>query len=128
MKNILLSIITLFLFSCKSDKPKDINLKFSYTDSEMPSNSNGPTDMSLELIDSKKTSNGIEISVRKYVTGVSYFGKARVKNDTLYLDYWININEMEIPSLAVCLEFKYEILEVPYKEIKFNYLGNKYKK
>jgi hypothetical protein len=51
MKNILLLIVTLFLISCESYKPKDINLKFSYFESEMPYNPNEPINISLELID-----------------------------------------------------------------------------
>ena len=129
MKKIITVLIAfLFLLGCKKDHPKDINLKFTYVPEGASNTVRQQFNRDLEHVDSRKTVKGIEITVDKYVTGgIPYYGKARVVNDTLYLDYWTNIDEMFIPSVIVPSRFKYEIVDIPYKVLQFNFLGNKFK-
>ncbi|UOK41621.1 MULTISPECIES: hypothetical protein [Flavobacterium] len=123
-------VLTLFIFSalvgCEHNKPKDLNVKFTYV-AEGASATFKNQFTKNEKINTQKTEKGIEITVDKYVTGIPYYGKAEIINDTLILNYWTNIDSKMIPSVIIPSRFKYEILDVPYKEIKFNYLGNKYK-
>jgi len=127
MKNILITItVTLLLTACKSERTEDINLSFTYISSVDSDDSKQPLNFDSEISNTRKTDKGIEITVEKYVTGIPYYGKARISNDTLYLDYWTNIDEMNIPSVIVPKIFKYEIVDVSYKAIKFNFLGNKF--
>ena len=108
-------------------QPKDLNIKFTYSEQGAKNTLKNISDSEAEIIKTKKTEKGIEITVDKIVTGIPYYGKARISNDTLFLEYWVNIDENEIPSVAVPLRFKYEINEVEYKIVKFNFLGNKFK-
>lgn len=117
----------MFFAACKNKQPENINLKFTYISEGAAENLKQQFNRESEFINSRKTSNGIEITVDKYVTGIPYYGKARIVNDTIYLDYWTNIDQMYIPSVLVASRFKYEIVDVPYKKIKFNFLGNKFK-
>lgn len=128
MKKYILSLIIFtILISCNNKQPKEINIKFTYSEEGVNNSFKNIRDSEVEFIKTKKTEKGIEISVDKIVTGIPYYGKARISKDTLFLDYWVDIDEDQIPSVAVPLRFKYETLEVEYKTIKFNFLGNKFK-
>lgn len=128
MRKIITIVITILFFTaCKNKQPENINLKFTYISEGASENLKQQFNRESEFVNSRKTSKGIEITVDKYVTGIPYYGKARVVNDTLYLDYWTNINQTYIPSVLVASRFKYEIVDIPYKKIKFNFLGNKFK-
>ena len=129
MKNVIIKFFTILtLLSCKNTQKEYLNLKFTYISnggSEVLKNQNNTE---FEFIKSKIKANRIEISIDKFATGsIPYYGKARVINDTLYLEYWTNIDEKLIPSISTASKFKYEINKVNYKIIKFNFLGNKFK-
>jgi hypothetical protein len=126
-KNLLSLIIFTILISCYNKQPKEININFTYSEKGAKNSFKYIYDSEVEFVKTKKTEKGIEISVDRIVTGIPYYGKARISKDTLFLDYWVNIDEDQIPSVAVPLRFKYEIAEVEYKIIKFNFLGNKFK-
>lgn len=125
---LLLLIIFTILISCNNKQSKKINIKFSYSEEGANNSFKNIRNSEVEFINTKKTEKGLEIGVDRIVTGIPYYGKARIYKDTLFLDYWVNIDEDQIPSVAVPLRFKYEIIEVEYKTIKFNFLGNKFEK
>lgn len=126
MRKIIILIITLAnLISCKENNKDELNLKFKYISEGASEKLKKQNNVELELIDSEKNNGRITISIDKYVTGgIPYYGKARILNDTLYLEYWTDIDEDQIPSLILASKFKYEIDNIKYKTVKFKYLGN----
>jgi hypothetical protein len=117
----------MLLIGCEKKQSNDINVKFSCEENQSRDNVINSSNIDTEIITVKEIELGKEITVNKLVTGVKYYGKARVFKDTLYLDYWCKVDENEIPSIHVPMKFKYEINDVEYKIIKFNFLGNKIK-
>lgn len=123
-----ISIILLLLANCVKKESKDFNIKFSSEEAFDSGYLKRNESKTSELITSKKTKSGIEIIVEKYETGgLKYYGDAKVINDTLFLYYWINTDPMDISAVLIPNRFKYKIRNVSYKQIQFEYLGNKYK-
>ncbi|MRX66896.1 hypothetical protein SAMN06265349_102822 [Flavobacterium resistens] len=129
MKHIFFNLIILLLFtSCEKKEPKNINIKFSSEEAFDSDYLKRNESQTAELITHKKTEKGIEIIVEKYETGgLIYYGDSKIMNDTLFLYYWINTDPMDISAVLIPKRFKYEIKNVSYKQIKFEYLGNKFK-
>jgi hypothetical protein len=130
MKYILLSTVFLFLsIGCKNKSPKDINIRFTHKEAFDSDYLKRNESKNAERITTEKIKKGIKITVEKYETGgLKYNGNAKIVNDTLYLCYWINTDPMDISAVLIPKRFIYEIKTAPYKHIKFENLGNKFKK
>ena len=128
MKNIIFVIFVAFsLFSCEENNHKKLNLIFTYIPEGGKETLKNQNNTNFELINSEKVKNRIIITVDKFATGgIPYYGKAKVLNDTLCLEYWTKIDEGQIPSLILPSKFKYEINDIEYKGLKFIYAGNKF--
>lgn len=126
-KNLFLIIALSYLISCKKNNQNELNLKFNYISSGASEKLKRQNNTELELINTEKNNDRITISIDRYVTGgIPYYGNARIINDTLYLEYWTDIDENQIPSLILPSKFKYEVNDTKYKTIAFKYLGNKF--
>lgn len=130
MKYIFSALIIIFLFTnCKKNKLENINIKFIHQEAFDSNYLKRNENKKAELIVTKKTKKGIEIIVEKYETGgLKYYGSAKVIKNTLFLYYWINVDPMEISAVLIPKRFIYEIKNVSYKQVKFENLGNKFKK
>ncbi|TDW46437.1 hypothetical protein EV144_106105 [Flavobacterium sp. 270] len=129
MKYILLPILFLFLsIGCKNKRTEDINIRFTHKEAFDSDYLKRNESQKAEKITAKTKEKSIEITIEKYETGgLNYDGKAKIANDTLYLYYWINMDPMDISAVLIPKRFIYEIKTVEYKQIKFEYLGNKFK-
>lgn len=128
MKYLLSTVLfVLLLNGCKENESKDINIKFSSREAFDSQYLKRNENSKAELIISKRTNQGITVTVDKYVTGsVKYYGKAKVINDSLYLYYWIDMDPYDISAVRIPKKFKYELHDVKFKGIKFEFLGNKF--
>lgn len=128
MKYIFCVLIVLFLFTgCKKNELENINIKFTHQEAFDSNYLKRNENKTAELIITKKTKKGIQIIVEKYETGgLKYYGNAKIIKNTLFLYYWINIDPMDISAVLIPKRFIYEIKNVSYNQVKFEYLGNKF--